>query len=431
MLGRDTVLKTTAKAPDARPLAFYIHSVASGLGAENVLLSIVSGLAAQGRKVDLLIENPDRDLREKLHPGIGLVDLGKGGPLPGIDVLFRLVSLLVNLAGGAKTDPCGQVPFRTALTRFLFKRRPPLYALNRYLRAKRPRSIISFLNYPNLALLLAAQLGKRDTRIYVNVRNHISGSVKGAKSRRMTEIPVLMRNLFPLADGVVAVSEGVASDTMQLTDTPPNRVTTILNPLRSRESSEPVNAEALHPWLQADGPPLVLSIGKMRPQKDFPTLLKAFARLRRERPARLIVLGDGDGRKSLEALAEQLGIRSDVDFPGYVKNPFAFYRHASVFVLSSAWEGLPNVLIEAVASGCPIVSTDCPSGPSEILDGGRLGRLVPIGDDEAMAKAIAETLDQTKERQATERQVQGGHVQRFALDRIVEAYDTLLTREAA
>src|SRR3546814_17554310 len=125
----------------------------------------------------------------------------------------------------------------------------------------------------------------------------------------------------------------------------------------------------------------------MKPQKDFPTLLKAFALLRQEHPAKLIILGDGAGKEGLEALAETLGIRADVAFPGYVANPYAYFRHASLFVLSSAWEGLPNVLIEAMASGCPVVSTDCPTGPSEILDGGPFGRLVAVGDYDALAKA--------------------------------------------
>ncbi len=409
----------------ARPLAFYIHSVKSGLGAEKVVLNVASGLAAQGREVDLIIENPDSDLFETLHPNVRLVDLRKGAAAPLFDVLFRFASLALNLARGAKSDPFGRVPFRTAVTRFLYKRRPPLYALNRYLSSRRPESIISFLNYPNVALLLASQLGKGDTRIYVNVRNHISSSVSGAKSKRMREMPVLMCNLFPLADGVVAVSDGVAVDITRLTDTPTNRVTTILNPIRFQEILELANAPPSHPWLRPDGPPLVLGAGKMKPQKDFPTLLKAFARLRKERQAKLVILGDGADGARLKALAEQLGIGQDVDFPGYVKNPFVYYRHASVFVLSSAWEGLPNVLLEAMACGCPVVSTDCPSGPSEILEGGRLGRLVPIGDDDAMARAIVETLDQTATRQAPVE-----HARRFAFDRILAAYDKLLTRPA-
>jgi glycosyltransferase involved in cell wall biosynthesis len=163
----------------------------------------------------------------------------------------------------------------------------------------------------------------------------------------------------------------------------------------------------------------------MKPQKDFATLLKAFARLRRTRPAKLIILGDGEGKEDLEALAETLGIRTDVDFPGYVANPYVYFRQASVFVLSSAWEGLPNVLIEAMACGCPVVSTDCPSGPSEILDGGRFGRLVPVGDDAAMAQAIEATLDQGDAPAAP-----GEHARRFNFDSVVERYDRLLSGQA-
>ncbi|MGI9493447.1 MAG: hypothetical protein ACR2QF_13705, partial [Geminicoccaceae bacterium] len=224
-------------------------------------MTLVSSLAAQGRKIDLLIENPDSDLRKRLHPNINLVDLRKDVGSTGIDFLFRLASLALNLVRSNKSDPYGDVPFRTAVTRFLNKRRPPIYALRRYIKTRRPESIISFLEYPNIGLLLAAQLGRGDTRIYVNVRNHITSSVANAKSRRMTEVPVLIRNLFHLADGIVAVSEGVALDVMQLTDTPPNRVTTILNPVRFRETKEPANLPIPHPWISEDAPPLVLGVG--------------------------------------------------------------------------------------------------------------------------------------------------------------------------
>ena len=414
---------TTTSA--ARPLAFYIRSVSSGLGAEKVVLNVAAGLAARGHEVDLLIEEVDDDLPGRLPVGVNLIDLRKPARFPLVDLLFRVASLVVNLARRARPDPCGNVSFRTALARFLFKRRPPLHALRHYLHARRPESVISFLNYPNIALLLAAQLGKTDTRIYVNVRNHISSSVVGAKSRRMREIPVLMRNLFPLADGIVAVSDGVADDIARLTGISANCMTTIFNPVYRPEVLDLAKAPPPHPWLRPGAAPVVLGVGKMKPQKDFATLLKAFGRLRKGRAARLIILGDGDGRPGLEALAEELGIRQDLDFPGYVDNPYVYYSHAAVFVLSSAWEGLPNVLIEAMACGCPVVSTDCPSGPSEILDGGRFGRLVPVGDDKAMAEAIAQTLDAARVPAAP-----AEHAQRFTFDRVTERYERLLTRHA-
>jgi len=415
-------LQTPTTIPEPRPLAFYIRSVNSGLGAEKVVMNVAAGLAARGRAVDLLIEEVDEGLRERLPAGVNLVDLRPAGHDSVLHLLPRVASLLLNVLRPAKADPCGDVSFRHALARFLFKRRPPLLALRRYRRERRPQSIIAFLNYANIALLLAVQLGKGDTRVYVNVRNHISSSVAGAKSRRMREIPVMMCNLFHLADGVVAVSDGVAADIARLTGIPVQDMTTIFNPVYRPEILDLAAAPVPHPWLQPGGAPVVVAAGKMKPQKDFATLLKAFARLRAQRPARLIILGDGDGKPGLEALAEGLGIRADVDFPGYVSNPYVYFRHAAVFVLSSAWEGLPNVLIEAMACGCPVVSTDCPSGPSEILDGGRFGCLVPVGDAEAMAAAIAGTLDGPGESAG-----RAEYARRFTFDRVVARYDRLLT----
>lgn len=414
-----------ATTPAARPVAFYIHSVSSGLGAEKVVLNVVAGLAARGRRIDLLVEDVQEGLRESLPPGVTLVDLAPAQRAAAGEFALRAASLLLNLLRGAKPDPCGQESFRAALARFLLKRRPPLHALRRYLSRRRPQAIIAFLNYPNISLLLATQLGKGDTRVYVNLRNHISSSVAGAKSRRMREMPVLMRNLFHLADGVVAVSEGVAEDIARLTDTPQGRVTTIFNPVYRPDMLELAGGPAPHPWLRQRDIPVVLGAGKMKPQKDFATLLKAFARLRQQRPARLVILGDGDGKAALEALAGELGVRADVDFPGYVDNPYVWFRHAAVFALSSAWEGLPNVLIEAMACGCPVVSTDCPSGPAEILDRGRFGRLVPVGDDAALAAAIQATLDQGKGVD-----ISAAHARRFGFDSVVDRYDLLLTAEA-
>ena len=148
-----------------------------------------------------------------------------------------------------------------------------------------------------------------------------------------------------------------------------------------------------HPWFAPGSPPVVLGIGRLTTQKDFPTLLKAFAQVRAVRKARLMILGEGRDRQALEVLARELGVASDVDLPGFVLNPFPYMVRASLLVLSSAWEGLPGVLIEAMACGCPVVSTDCPSGPSEILDGGAYGPLVPVGDDGALAKAILSVLE--------------------------------------
>jgi len=154
-------------------------------------------------------------------------------------------------------------------------------------------------------------------------------------------------------------------------------------------ASEPIE----HPWLVPGPPPVVLAAGRLTAQKDFPTLLRAFARLVPERDLRLMILGEGPDRAALEAEIEALGLGDRVALLGFQANPFSYMARARLFVLSSAWEGLPGVLIQAMACGTPVVSTDCPSGPREVLEGGRLGPLVPVGDAEALARAIMQTLD--------------------------------------
>src|SRR5262249_54469789 len=150
-------------------------------------------------------------------------------------------------------------------------------------------------------------------------------------------------------------------------------------------------------WFAAGSPPVVLGVGRLALQKDFSTLIKAFAHVRSRAPARLLILGDGEKRVELEVLVKELGLTADVCLLGYVDNPFAYMRRCAAFVLSSEYEGLPNSLIEAMACGAPVISTDCPCGPAEILDGGRYGLLVPVGDVEAMAAAISATLQKTPE----------------------------------
>jgi glycosyltransferase involved in cell wall biosynthesis len=183
-----------------------------------------------------------------------------------------------------------------------------------------------------------------------------------------------------------------------------------------------------HRWFLPAAPPVVLGVGSLSERKDFPTLLRAFAKLRKQRDCRLVILGEAgspkkteEQRAALMALAAELGVAADVDLPGFVANPFAYMARAAAFVLSSAFEGLPGALIQAMACGCPVVSTDCLSGPAEILEGGRFGAMVPVGDDQAMAAAIAATLDRPIAA-ATLR----GRAGMFSVDRAVDRYLDLM-----
>ena len=172
---------------------------------------------------------------------------------------------------------------------------------------------------------------------------------------------------------------------------------------------------------------MILAAGRLHVSKDFPTLLRAFSLVRKEIPSRLVILGEGEKRKELEDLAQELGIRKDHDLPGFVENPYKYMKHATVFVLSSQWEGFGNVLVEAMACGCPVISTDCPSGPREILRDGEYGVLVPPKDSEKLAQGILRVLEnQDLRRELSEKGKK--RALDFTVDRAVEEYVKLVKR---
>ncbi|PVV07157.1 MAG: glycosyl transferase [gamma proteobacterium symbiont of Ctena orbiculata] len=198
--------------------------------------------------------------------------------------------------------------------------------------------------------------------------------------------------LFNNADGVVAVSQGVADEVMELSAIDGDKITVIRNPTITPELYQQAEEPVDEPWLAADQPPLILGIGGLRRQKDFPTLLRAFALVRQQLPCRLMLLGQGNKEGQLLKLAQELGLGDDFRLAGFVANPYAYLKGAKLFVLSSLWEGSPNVLTEAMALGTSCVSTDCPSGPHEVTRGGEVAPLVPMGDPERLAEAMLQTL---------------------------------------
>jgi glycosyltransferase involved in cell wall biosynthesis len=203
----------------------------------------------------------------------------------------------------------------------------------------------------------------------------------------------MLRIFYPWAASVVAVSRGVADDLARVSGLPRESVGVIYNPVITPTMLALAREAPSHPWLAPGQPPVILGVGRLARQKDFLTLVRAFAELRRHRAVRLIILGEGEDRPALEGLARELGVAEDVALPGFQDNALAYMAGSALFVLSSAWEGLPTVLIEALAAGTRVVSTDCPSGPREILQEGRLGALVPVGNAAALATAMLEALD--------------------------------------
>ncbi|MDX2230097.1 MAG: glycosyltransferase [Leptolyngbyaceae cyanobacterium bins.349] len=267
-----------------------------------------------------------------------------------------------------------------------------LPGLINYLRQERPPVMLAADHYLNELALVARRIAGVPTRIYVAEHNQLSQTARRTGKLKARLAPLLTRFLYPWADGIVAVSNGVAKDLAQTASLPLERIQTIYNPVITPEilasAKEPVD----HSWLNTQDVPVILGVGKLEAQKDFPNLIRAFAKVRQVKPARLMILGWGPDRPQLETLVQELGLQDDVDLPGYVQNPYAYMARSAVFVLSSAWEGLPTVLIEAMALGTPVVSTDCESGPDEILAGGKYGYLTPVGDSAALANAILQVL---------------------------------------
>lgn len=333
-----------------RKLAVLISFSGEG-GVERMILNLVEAFAGTpGIRVDLLVLREDSQHLSHLPEGVNLVRLG-----------VRHSQLAVA-------------------------------AIGRYLRRARPDALLVAKDRAGRAALLARLLFGVSTPIFIRLGTNLSEAMKGKSSLAHWPRYTLMRRLYPLADGIVAVSRGVADDTIAITHLPPSRVHVIRNPVITRDIAARAMERLDHPWFLAGEPPVILGMGRLTRQKDFPTLLRAFAKARGEINARLVILGEGRDRQKLLDLAESLGISGDVALPGFMANPYPWLARAGLFVLSSAWEGSPNALTEALALGVPAVSTACPSGPDEILAGGRYGALVPVGDVDAMAAAILQTL---------------------------------------
>lgn len=256
-----------------------------------------------------------------------------------------------------------------------------------YLNAERPDVLITAKDHGAKVGILAGRLSRARTKVVLGIGNTLSVSER----RQVRRLGV--RLLYRFADRIFGNSQGVVEDLVAAFGLPARKVALVRNPVVTEELPA-LSAEAVdHPWLQPERPfATVIACGRLRPQKDFPTLLRALAAVRSQRDCRLVLLGGGSERERLEALAGELGIAEAVSMPGVVANPYAYLAKADLFVLSSLWEGLPNALIEALACGVPCISTDCPSGPREILQEGRFGTLVPMREPEALARAVDQTL---------------------------------------
>ena len=357
--------------------ALFLPSLAGG-GAEGVFVTLAGLFAQRGLAVDLVVARGEGPLVNRVPESVRLVILGVSRPSRGIPALVR------------------------------------------YLRRNRPRALLSALTHANIAATIAHRLVGGKRRCVLSERADLSVALREEKTsidRRLTQF--LGRRVYPWADAVVAVSEGVAESVKQVFGVGDNRLHVIYNPVDVEHIRQAAQAEAMFPW--ADTLPVFIAVGRLSSPKNFPLLLRAFSRVRQLHPCHLAIIGEGAQRQTLEALIDRLGIVEDVWLAGYREHPFALMAQATALVSSSNYEGLSNVLIEALALAVPVVATDCPSGSAEILAQGRYGLLVPVGNESALADAMLQVLAGNAPRFD-----HAEAVQRFHPDQIAETYLNIL-----
>ena len=272
--------------------------------------------------------------------------------------------------------------------------------LVKYLRERRPRSVLSFMWPLNSAIVVAERIAMTGARLILT--EHTDWAVNPIASTPMARarLNATMRLTYPNATKVVAVSEGSAASVARAAGMVRADVDVVYNPITPLLPAGSPDPTLISRWMPGDGAAGLIAIGRLHPQKDYPTLLRAVSIVRRTRPARLLILGEGPLQGELLAMRAALGLDDAVLMPGFVSDPRAYLEHADLFLLSSGYEALPTVVIEALACGTPVVSTDCQSGPREILQDGAFGDLVPVGDAEGLAAAILASLQRPHDKQA-------------------------------
>ena len=323
----------------------------TGGGAERVVGNLIQGLAARGLRIDLILARAEGPNLEPVLPYVRLFNLNQPR------ALFALPGLV------------------------------------RFLRREKPDILFSFMHFSNILALFAARLSGFSGKVVLSEHSIISIELLQDPTFKSRVTVLLARLLYPAADQIVCVSSGVAADLVELVGLDEKKVQVVYNPVITPEVIEKAALEFEHRWFKPGEPPVILTVGRLIESKGFKVLIRAFARLRSKIPARLLILGEGAQRSELEALVGELSLQDDVELAGFVTNPYPVMRKSSVFALSSRVEGLPTVMVEAMYFGIPIVATDCPTGPREILQGGRFGVLTPVDDVTALAESLLLALE--------------------------------------
>lgn len=363
-------------------ITFFIPNLQIG-GAERTVVRLSNKLTELDHNVEVVVTTDQGELKSEFNREVDIINLGVK-TIPNIGVLSSVPHLI------------------------------------KFFKNSSPDIFVSFMKHSNIAALIAHQFVPGAGPIIISERNPPSQTLNNNHKLRKVTILSLMKICYPHADAITSLSNGVAKDLAACIDIDSRNIQTIYNPVYNSKLVGMMNEEVHHRWFENNDLKTVIGVGTLKPQNDFSTLISAFSMVIKRRDARLIIVGEGEQRNELETLVQRLGLEQVVELPGQINNPFPYMKEASLFVSSSAWEGFGNVIVEAMACGCPVVATDCLSGPREILQDGEYGPLVPVGQPDKMADAIITTLDNPpSSKKLVER------AQTFSADRITKEYISL------
>jgi glycosyltransferase involved in cell wall biosynthesis len=303
-----------------------------------------------------------------------------------------------------------------------------IFKLANYIRKNKPKVVITGAPVANITLILAVMLSCRRSKTKIIISEHGPTS-EWLRTRNVNilltlSVKAAIRTAYRFADVIVVVSKGVLRDLRRFVKVPKETFLTLYNPVITDDIRQKINEPNKHPWLKDHSLAVVVSVFRFTVEKNPEMLIDAFARVHKKLPhARLICIGEGPLEEALHTKIEQHGLKEYVDLVGFQENPYAFISKANVFALSSNYEGLPTVVIESLACGCPVVATQCPGGISEILEDGAYGLLVPPGDISKMAEGLVSVLEKKITFKSTDLIARGEF---FSFEGRIADYETLV-----
>ena len=362
-------------------IAFFLPKLTYG-GAERVVIDIANSLAKRGYLIDIVLAKGGNTYIDEISPSINIINL-------------KCKSTILSF-----------------------------FPLSRYIKKSSPDGIISALSHANCVVLLAKKITNNNTKIVVSERNISYRHTRNKIGLKRIVLDWLIKSLYPEAKCIVTVSEGVRKSIIRTYKFREDQVKCILNPIDFKKinklKSESFLNNDIKNELKSKNKKIILSVGSLTVQKNYSLLIKSFKIVCEKINCKLIILGEGPERSNLNELCRNLKLDSkSISLPGFIANPFPYMKVSDLYVLSSLWEGLPNVLIQALACNCKIISTDCDAGPREILEDGKWGRLVKVNDINSLAKAMIEELSKQNQKHSNSRI---GRLNRFNIDKVTNQY---------